>query len=1569
MANNNPWIGLASYEEPQGAKNDRLFCGRDKETLEIFRLIDNNLFTTLYGSSGVGKTSIMRAGVMPFLRRREYAPVYVRLIPKVGTYAFQIVDSLIRGENGLQYKQIIQPEGFDVADRLFLWNFFCTIRFYNQYGREVYPVIILDQFEEIFRNSNPVEASLLLRQIYPLINGEMETPDEEGWSDDTNYRFVASIREDCLFILEDAIDENCLDLLKNNRYRLRPMKHDAAKEVVLRPGKNCISAKEKNSIAKKVITLATKNDSNNEIDPLLLSLICAGTYDRKSGKKIVEKDLSFWGEDPMEKYYSLAVESLPKEAVRYIQLHLIKEDGSRNRVIASEMISQLGESVFNRLCIGENRILKKVEDDKLELLHDQLAKVINDERKAFEERERKEEIEQERNKLCVLQSRLVLEKVKSVVDSDSYLARRLAVEVLPKDMKDPDRPYDPEVDVALRFSSYRNNIVLCGHNNTVYSALFSPDGKRLLSTSFGMIKIWDVEAGITLQTIETSFSGAVFYHDSRHILVLPDSYPNNIEIRDLDTGEIIQHAVSKDFVSHGCVFHNNVVVTSNDSTWIDLRDVSTGAIIKTFYGEEDEYFSQCMSISSDGIMIAAGTDDRIRVWNTITNGSVVLSHGHTDMVYAVAFSPNGKNLVSASWDRTLKIWDIETRQVIMTLRGHTDKIFSVAYSADGKTIVSGSEDNTAIVWDSTTGVALRKFDGHTDAIESVVFSPDCRKIVSSSHDQTIRIWYVAENPELHIVEEAELSVFNPIVISPVCSNVVFSCGNSMILWDINTHSAIRTMGKHTGNINAIAYSPDGNRVVSASADNTIMLWDVGTGNLIRTFIGHTGEVRSVSFSPNQRQVASTSNDQTLKLWDVENGKCLRTIYVDAWMVAYNPTSGQIVFSTMDGKMGIVGSDDNEVKFNPSPIKSIFLSFAISPDGKQIVSLSKEGVLAVWDAKTGNCMDINYEDAIYTLPKNIRTGFVAFDADGKRIVTITGKSLVRIWELVSATLFRRYNHYFDRFISSVVFSPSENAIIYASSENIGFFDVTNELGQSVFQKPCSQLIETAAISPDNSLLAVVYKYNNFSIVRQCKTGTIHRMLIGHEKSINSLAFNTIGNLVVTTSYDNTIRVWSVDSGQEIKCLCGNHEFFYSACFNPYGTSIISISRYNFNSFFKDRRDAWNNILIVGKKAIIMRKTINIELVGHSDVINSALFNSDKKKVVTSSCDNTIIVWDADDGKMIHTLFGHTDSVNYATFSIDGRYIVSASNDHFVKLWDAKNGKLLRTYIGHTEKVIGVYISPDNKKVVSVSADKSFIIWDAQIGEMVKVLNNFVSNEDVSLDEVSVDFSVDGKFIRIYDNDNFLVVASENGEQALKSSIRIWNYENDTIVSSYLDHSDSIKSIQFSKDGKSFVSASNNGTIKIWDSVTCALKKTFENENLVGLKYAMFGAENKTIIAIDEDKNLKVWDVDSGAIIRRVDNISGQYCISPDGRYLVSETDKNTIAIRDMETNTSLQKIKKPQYGYDSMTFSPSGNIILLTKDYSIYLWDFPPLQELIDKTREQFKDNPFTPEERRRYYLE
>ena len=1588
----NPWKGLASYD---GSEEQWRFCGRNQECYRLSTLVENNVCVTLYGASGVGKTSLLKAGVLPNLQLYDYLPIYIRLSEekKEDLFADILISKLAKYAKG---------ETLDLVDNLkysYLWRYFCTHRFFNERGNEVFPLLVLDQFEEVLRGSKEDRdrTDLLLKQIYTLINGGLQKPD--GYNDDKNYRFLISIREDFLFALEDSIDRMGLSLLKNARFRLRPLGIEQAKQVVT----ICSELLPKNVEDREYVidSLVNKATLDEEVSTLLLSLICYQAYEIKKGSVIDAEVVSELGINPLKLFCDRVLKNLKPKAFDCIVEKTIDDNGFR-LPIALKLLTYNNVPDFlwddnnvERILVKTSRrgIGADVDDIYYELLHDQLALAILEYRREIVIRKGREL----KNRYQRPESRSIAKEAMELAKSDSYLARLLTLEVLPKNLDDPDRPYVPEADAALRFSSFRNNTLLRGHTDAVYSVRFSPDGKRIISESSGEGKhrIWDVDTGLEVYIIEEFIQGVDFYQDSQHIIytVISDSFHDGIreskvEIRNIDTGETVYFSTFQEFL-FGFTFsytaNKNLVAVSCNSTIIELWDVKNGVLVKVFSGEKEEYYAQDVMISPDGKMVAAGTEKNVRVWHVDNEESKVLLQGHSDTVGSVCFSPDGKRLVTASWDKTLKVWDLESMSELKTLKGHSDRIFSVAYSQNGEKIASGGEDNTVFLWNAETGELIKRFEGHTDAIESVQFSPNGKQIVSASKDKTIRIWEIEESPEFHKFNEVRANWFNPIAISPVENTIAYAVENVLILADIKTKSVIRAMCDHSGDINTIAFSPNGKLIVTGSADNTLLLWNVYTGKIIQSFIGHTDLVYAVSFSPSGKRIVSSSKDKTLKLWDVESGRCLLAKNVLPWQVAYNPSWNQIVYSTFEGKLVFCNSDNCEVEQVVQASDTKYLSFIFFPNGKHVVTTSsRDGVLEVWDAKTGGHIN-TFSDSSITPTDIARPGYIAFDLDGKKIISITGRYVINIWNALSGVLIRRKIYKDDPkyiwdsrhlgWITSAVFTPDGDTIISSSADKIIISDIEKEKTIHVFGKPCVQNIKMTTVSPDNNLLAIVYEGNNVPIIRNLNTGIIVQMLIGHEKPINSLAFNPNGSLIVTTSDDYTTRVWDVNSGHEIKRFYKNQEIFNHALFNPEGTKIICTSRHDFTNTFKgDWWESYHNhertVEIHNNNLIVRVKDKLIELIGHTDIINTAFFSSDGNRIVTSSHDKNVIVWDVDSGKKVHILKGHTDAVNYAEFSSDGQYVVSASNDYSVKLWDARRGLLLFTFkiqnptLKRQEgRVYIAKISPNNQRIISVSSDL-IIVWNAKTGKVIKEHQNSPMTE-----ELYAEFSNDGKYVGIKDGNHHLCFDVNDGEYALLPVLYYWDYMNDLDTSFNTAHLETITSIRLSMNGRFLVSASEDATIKIWDASNGELKKTISNENLIGIKFAVFNKKTESIISIDKNYVLKVWNIDANVITNRIENISSTFSISPDGMYIISKLDNSTIAIRDIESGISLQTYKNPKVGFDHMLFSPCGNYVILTSYYSIYIWDFPPLQKLIDQTRERFKNRPLTKEERNKYYLE
>jgi parallel beta-helix repeat protein len=255
---------------------------------------------------------------------------------------------------------------------------------------------------------------------------------------------------------------------------------------------------------------------------------------------------------------------------------------------------------------------------------------------------------------------------------------------------------------------------------------------------------------------------------------------------------------------------------------------------------------------------------------------------HTDRVFSVAFSPDGRLLASGSCGQRdssgdciqgeIKLWDVASGSEVRTLTGHTDRVFSVAFSPDGRLLASGSGDNTIKLWDVASGSEVRTLSGHTSWVFSVAFSPDGRLLASGSDDKTIRLWEVATGREVRTLTGHTDRVFS-VAFSPDGRLLASGSGSwdrTIKLWDVASGREVRTLSGHTSWVFSVAFSPDGRLLASGSGDKTIKLWDVASGREVRTLSGHTSWVFSVAFSPDGRLLASGSGDGTIRLWDISD---------------------------------------------------------------------------------------------------------------------------------------------------------------------------------------------------------------------------------------------------------------------------------------------------------------------------------------------------------------------------------------------------------------------------------------------------------------------------------------------------------------------------------------------------------------------------------------------------------------------------------------------------------------------------------------------------------------------------
>lgn len=288
------------------------------------------------------------------------------------------------------------------------------------------------------------------------------------------------------------------------------------------------------------------------------------------------------------------------------------------------------------------------------------------------------------------------------------------------------------------------------------------------------------------------------------------------------------------------------------------------------------------SASGSGYRLTTASYDKtVRIWYAANGSSLLVYRGHFERVNAVAWSPNGTRIASASDDRTVQIWDATSGKQLLIFKGHSEKVTALAWSPDGLRIASASMDKTAQVWDSATGRTLFVQRGHSDGVAAVSWSPDGRYVVSGGLDKMVHVWEWTKDSRRNFFTSFLFSDrsartyrghsqrINAVAWSPNGRLIASASGDKTIhVWDPSNGKTTLTYRNVGGATNALTWAPDSRRIAAASNDKTVQVWDVMTPNLLSAYHGHSSYVMGVAWAPDGKRIASVSVDRTLQVWTI-----------------------------------------------------------------------------------------------------------------------------------------------------------------------------------------------------------------------------------------------------------------------------------------------------------------------------------------------------------------------------------------------------------------------------------------------------------------------------------------------------------------------------------------------------------------------------------------------------------------------------------------------------------------------------------------------------------------------------
>jgi WD40 repeat protein/serine/threonine protein kinase len=589
-------------------------------------------------------------------------------------------------------------------------------------------------------------------------------------------------------------------------------------------------------------------------------------------------------------------------------------------------------------------------------------------------------------------------------------------------------------------------------------------------------------------------------------------------------------------------------------------------------------------------------------------------------------------------------------------------------------------------------------------------------------------------------------------------------------WQRQIHLDLLTLRGHRGQVSCVAFSPDGQKIVTGSSDQTAKVWDAVRGTELLTLKGHTGNVVSVAFSPDGRRIFTGGADQKARIWEATTGQEILTLNGQtnlAKSVAFSPDGQRIVTGGSDGMARVWEAASGKQVFTLHAHNAPIESVAFSPDGRRLVT-GGDDLAKIWDTGTG-------QELLTLSGHGSWVTAVAFSPDGQRIITGSHDKTAKVWDTTSGIQLLTLEAH-TGYVVSVAFSPDGQRLITSSADRTAKVWEAADGQEIVTLKGHASFVTSAAFAPDNQRIVTGSADNTAKV---WSAVDVMESLAG-DAWITSVAVSPDGQRIATGSADQTAQVWDTGTGEQLLTLHGHGGWLTSVAFSPDGQRIVTGSG-------DKTAKLWDTAS--GKELLTLR--------GHSNDVSSVAFSPDGRQILTGSGDQTAKVWDAAHGNELLTLKGHKDKIHSVAFSPDGQRIVTGSSDNTARVWEAFTGKELLVLQGHGRSIHSVAFSPDGQRIATGSWDETVKVWAAANGQELFTLKG----QSALINSVA--FSADGQRI---------VTGS------IDRTVKVWEATLGQELLTLKGHTHYVLAAVFSPNGQRIVTGSADNTARVWQGAT-------------------------------------------------------------------------------------------------------------------------------------------------------
>jgi WD40 repeat protein len=790
-------------------------------------------------------------------------------------------------------------------------------------------------------------------------------------------------------------------------------------------------------------------------------------------------------------------------------------------------------------------------------------------------------------------------------------------------------------------------------------------------------------------------------------------------------------------------------------------------------------------------------------------GAVPLK-GHSEAVYSLAFTPDGRYVVTGSFDHTLKVWDAATGKEVKSLggsTGHQNLVLSVAISPDGSQIASGGSDNTAKIWDFPISAPLQQLT-LADAAVAMALSPDGKTVAVSNKGGGLFTRATADGKPLQNMNCPAASI-----VAWTANGQYLSAAGSdgcVRFWTPGDGKLAGVVGAHTGAVTALANDPSNRSYFTAGEDGLLKTWSLPPVPSRALAAPHDGPVTAVMLSADNNTIISASADKTVRLSALANGQTVRSLAGPAASVvsvASAANNAYVAGGTADGKLFLWNPSDGKLIAQALAHSGSLTALAFHPNSSQLLTGGSDGLLKLWSLPIAPTQTLSHPDAVTASAVSI---------ESKRLFTGSADKLVRSWNLANPQQPERQFSGHTGPVTAVATTRDGKMLASAGEDGfIRFWDQSNGRQSALIGAHAGAVTSLSFHANRNQVLSTSVDGS----LKVWQTPPAEPKLFAHPDQVTAAALGPDGSKLVTGCTDKQVRLWNLDGGQVERTFPGNT------------LTVLSVA-------------AGGNLIAAGgadKSLTIWNAGDGKEVKKFSGLpapVRSVAVSPDGKLAAAGLADNSLRLFDLAMGKEVKSFAGHVGAVTALLFTANGDRLISASADKSVQVWNVVDG-MAKLKLDAVDVANCLTLSKDGSRIAAGCSDKAVRIWSLADGKLAG------APIKTPADVLGVSFSPDA---------SRLVAAGADGKARV--------YSTSGQLQELFAHDGSAIAATFLPDGKRIVTASADKTARTWTTsfvwqATCS----------GAVRQAVFSPKGDVVIAGGDDKVVSIWNAADGKPAKR------------------------------------------------------------------------------------------------------